>query len=485
MKLDFSKELDSVIQEGLTTMNVPGAALAVVKDDAVIYHKAFGFADLGKKLPMNTEHILPIGSITKSFTATAAALLAGEGKLDLDVPIRTYMPALTLHDPVATLQATTRDLLCHRTGLPRHDFVWIGRDDISRQTLVLDCLRHLSPNKPFRSVWQYQNLMYSTVGFLIEQITGLTWEDFVAQRLLEPLGIRRYQYGMPADSDNPEIAKLYMENRDGCLTESDPYLSAASAPAGAICSTTGEIAKWLRFHLAGGKVNDRALLEPSAIRQLYKLNIPFDPAPLVFSEKRMAGYGMGWFAYDYKGFRLLEHGGNVFGGTALASMIPEKNIGCVILTNANSTLLTYALSSIVFDRLLGASGSNWIERYHLGMISRKEEDQKTLFAVYNSKISGTAPSHATYEYTGAYYHPGYGEIQVNEAGKGLEIHFRGTDFQLEHLHYDIFTFEMVGIPFAVQFHSNIKGGMASITIQFEENSDPILFSRKAATQTIN
>jgi CubicO group peptidase (beta-lactamase class C family) len=178
---------DEFMAKAMAEFKVPGAAVAVVKDGTIVLSKGYGYRDRERKLPVTGSTIFPIASITKSFTVTALGTLADEGRLDWDRPVREYLPGFRMHDEVATEQLTTRDMVTHRSGLPRHDLVWYS-SGFTREQLV-EKLRYLELNKPIRSTFQYNNLMFLTAGYLGGRISGTSWEDLVRQRVLEPLGM--------------------------------------------------------------------------------------------------------------------------------------------------------------------------------------------------------------------------------------------------------------------------------------------------------
>ncbi len=470
--------LSEIIKKGMETMNVPGLSIAIVKDGNVIYSEGFGYSDLENKINMKADTILPIGSATKSFTATAALMLKQEGKLDIDKPIREYMPEFDLFDPIATLQATPRDLLCHRTGMPRHDLMWANNKDLNRKDLVKR-LKYLPNNRPFRSIFQYQNHMFATIGYLIEVLTGSKWEDFISNRIFEPLNIKDFNFNVKSD-ETGKHAKLYTENEEGINKETPPLVIDGMGPAGSINSTALEMAKWIIFNLNRAKVDGKSLIDENIFPELFNPNIPYMILPFNIEGKVSLGYGLGWFIDMFKGHKVVEHGGNVNGASALISMMPDKNIGCVILTNANSTLLTYAISCEIYDRILGSSDkTDWVELYHTNYKSFFEAMKAQIMAMYNSKVENKNPSHDLSEYTGNFTHPGYGNIVISESLDKSTLHLKlyDLDIDLKHLHYDIFTFEAMGMPFSVSFKTGVMGNIESLSIPFELTIPPIEFLR--------
>ena len=470
MSKELLKNFDKFVAKGLKDMNVPGVAIAIIKDGEVIHAEGYGYADLENKVKMTADHILPIGSASKAFTATSVVMLAGEGKIDLDKPVRDYMPEFQLSDPVASVGATPRDLLCHRTGMPRHDLMWIGWDDIERKDVVSKYLKNLPSNKPFRSVWQYQNHMFATMGYLVEKISGQTWEEFVGERIFSPLKMKTANFRVKYPDKTGKHAKLYVENKKGKCEECAPLTIDGMGPAGSINATVREMANWVIFNLNKGKVGQKALIDEKAFPELHKPNIPYALYPFDIPEKKIMGYGLGWFVDCYRGEKLVDHGGNVSGASALVSFMPEKNIGCVVLTNANGTMLTSATAYDIYDRLLGVEdGKNWVDFFVETLKPAKEAAKAQEKAFYDSKIKGKKMLHAEEEYLGVYSHPGYGDITIYKDKKTGDMRMKrhDNDGLISHLHYDIFYFNIMQMDIPFSFKTGIKGDIESLSIQFE------------------
>jgi CubicO group peptidase (beta-lactamase class C family) len=469
------RDLPETIESGIKKMNVPGVQVAIVKDGQTVFSQAFGYANIEDNVKMTTEHILPIGSSSKAFTATAALLLSCDGKLDLDKPVRQYLPEFELQDPMATLGATTRDLLCHRTGLPRHDLMWIGWNDISREDLVRR-VRHLPMSRPFRAEWQYQNHMFATVGLLIERVSGKTWEEFVKERIFAPLGIEHATFRVEEDE---RFASLYTEDESGVNRRNPPLLLDAIGPAGSINARAEEMAKWVAFNLNRGKVGEAQLIEEARFSELHTPYIPYkNVLPFRFDEKVAVGYGLGWFIDMYRGTKVIHHGGNVNGASAHIAFVPDLGLGFAVLTNANSSLFGEALVNEVCDRFLAVeSKKDWFEAYHTKLKEAMKSMKEKAKSAFEPKVEGKLPSHELSEYVGTYSHPGYGDIVLSLEGETLRAAYHDNEFVLRHLHYDIFTFEFMEMPFSASFRTGVKGEIESLEIPFEGLTPPIRFER--------
>lgn len=474
----YLKGIKNVIAAGMDKMEVPGLVIAVVQDGTVVYKDAFGYADKKNKIPMTTEHVLPIGSSTKAFTATAVAMLAAEGKLDLDSPLINYLPGFCLWDESATTRATARDILCHRTGLPRHDFMWIEWDVLTRQE-ILKRVKHLENNIAFRGGWQYQNMMYAVAGCLVEQVSGLSWEDFVQQRIFDVLKMQSANFNVEDSRKTELFPCLYMKGEGGDNHPCTPIVMDGISPAGGINANVGDAAKWVQFNLVGSSKSGQELLSKPYFDQLHQSNIPYKLLPFDYKGVVRQGYGLGWFIDSFRGEKMVDHGGNTNGATSLISFLPEKGIGCAILTNANSSHLPKALAYTIYDRfLVHGEKADWV-----GVVDEKVSGFRGMvgkaMADFKASGLGTPMSHKPEEYLGTYSHPAYGQVvlRLDEQSK-LVIKYHQKEFALIHLHYDIFYFDIQEMPISVSAITGVDGQIQSLLIDLESSLPPIEFKIK-------
>jgi CubicO group peptidase (beta-lactamase class C family) len=482
MNEKFKQDVETLVKRAMETLCAEGAAVAVLKDGEVLLAEGYGFADKENNVPLTNEYALPIGSSSKAFTATGLMMLAGEGKIDIDKPVREYMPRFGLKDHGAG-EATARDLLCHRTGVPRHDLFWITWEDIGRDELIYQRLKHFQPNKPFRSLWQYNNHMYAAIGKLIEELSGKSWEEFTRERIFKPLGMTS-SFFWQDEPDNIKQPVLY-KNKDGqnipCRTER----VTAMGPAGSIRSTVTDMAQWLKFNLAKGKFGDTVLLEETLFNQLQNPNISYELFPFTIPEIKKIGYGLGWFIDSYKGELRVDHGGNVSGSSTLVSLLPEKNIGIVVLTNAGGSVLPYTIVNSIQDILLERSEENdWIAFYKEKADEMKKSNEEQFKTLRGVKIPDKPMTHEGAAYTGKFSNPGYGEVEVSfdeNAGHPLSVNVHGNIFPMMHMHYDVFILEIEEIPIPAIFRTNSKGDISDLDIRFEFSvEDMIPFKRVPA-----
>jgi len=476
---------DTFAEGTLTEWAVPGAAVVVVKDGAVVLSRGYGLRDVAHGLEVTPRTIFAIGSSTKAFTTMALALLVDDGTLDWDTPIRQYLPTFTLYDTFATERMTARDLVTHRSGLPRHDLMWYNTP-FSR-TEVFDRLRYLRPNKDFRTTWQYQNLMYMTAGYLVEALSGHSWEEFVIERIFQPLGMERSNLSVDVSRQSSDIALPYKEKDEdgqGAGAPADiPFLNLDTmGPTGSINSSIEDMARWLLLHLDEGKHDDRQIVSAHGIEQMHTPQMVMMDGigiPTRYPEAPQASYGMGWFVQPYRGHNLIHHGGNVDGFSALVSFLPREKMGVVVLTNGNGNPVPYILSLHIYDRLLGLDEAPWNSRYKEDRARGKEAAKAGTEKNTADRKEGKGPFHDLDEYAGAYEHLGYGVMSIAADGDGLTATYNGLDFKLTHYHYDVFelTYEIFDIRMKVVFSTNARGDVASLALPLEPATPDIEFTR--------
>lgn len=473
----FDDFINATIQE----WQLPGLAIAIVKDGEVIFSQGFGKRDVAQNLDVTPNTLFPIASCTKAFTATALGLLVDEGKLEWDIPVRTYLPAFKLHDPVASERMTPRDLLTHRSGLPRHDRAWYN-SPLSRQE-IFDRLQYLEPSQDFRNLWQYQNLMYMTAGYLLEKVSGQTWEEFVQQRIFAPLGMTASNFSIADTKSRADFSLPYDDVNDQ-VQEIDFYeRQQAIGPAGSIISSVEDMSKWLLFQLNKGKVGDQQIIAESQLAQIHTPQMVI-PDPRRYIELSPASYALGWMVMTYRGHLLLQHSGGIDGFSSLTTCLPDDNIGIVILSNKDGCPVHTVVTYNACDRLLGLDEIGWNER--IGKEYREVIDalKKGIEPNFDDRVPDTQPSHDLDAYTGEFEHPGYGTVTVRREGEQLRLTLNKLDAPLTHFHYDIFLAVVERFFFSSKVHFFIgpKGEIESLSIALEPAVKEITFKRAASKE---
>jgi len=470
---------DAIVNKGLDGLMVPGVAVAVVVEDEVVLAKGYGFKDLENKVPMTADTLLAIGSSSKAFTVFALGTLVDEGKLDWDKPLRNYIPWFKLYDSFASERLTPRDAVTHRSGLPRHDLSWYNNTTISREDLVRR-LAYLQPTADLRAVWQYNNLMYLTAGYLVEVLTGKTWEDGVRAQVLDPLGMKRTNFSVTDSQKDSDYALPYRE-REGKL-EKIPFRSLTNmGPAGSINSSANEMSNWVLVHINGGKLKDKAIINSQTVQDMHLAHMPTGETPEI-PEVTPADYGMGWFVDTYRGHSRIHHGGNIDGFSALVSMLPQDRVGFVALTNKNATGLPELLVRHATDLVLGLEAKDWVgeaakSKAKGDEVAKEAEKKKATRRVLNTK-----PGHKLEDYAGDYFNPGYGDLKVALEKGQLAFTYNNITTPLEHWHYDIFNGVRAGDPVfedtKISFISDANGNVARLEAPFESTLEPIVFGKK-------
>ncbi|MBR4549018.1 MAG: serine hydrolase [Oscillospiraceae bacterium] len=473
------ERIRTMIAEELKLWDQPSIAVGIVKDGEVVLREGFGFANAEKNLPAGPDTMYQIGSSSKAFTAAAAALLVDRGLLDWDRPVVEYLPWLRFQDDFTTLNATVRDMLCHRTGLPRHDAYWINGPCTRRE--MAENLRNMQPAWSFRSMWCYQNTCYVTVGLLIEALSGMSWEEFVRKELLEPLGMDRTTFYVDAISADPDHADPYARDLPTDLhgwkridfLKSDREDMAAGigapyGPAGSIMSTVNDMLKWLQFNLDEGKVGETQLISEANMKEIHKPQMLMaQPLLVPFPEQDFYSYAMGWFTETHRGHLMVEHGGNIDGFSALVTMIPDQKLGIVTLTNFNNSFDTYSTTYEIVDAYLGVEDGDWNKRWR-ELIAQVMEAQVSQMAEMNGEpAAGTSPSHPLESYVGTYVNPTYGELVISLEGERLGFLYNKDFSPLAHFHYDSFRIDnprALLSDMLLKFETDKRGTVGSVAI---------------------
>jgi len=462
-------DFEEYVNKAIKDWEVPGVAIAIIKDDKIVFAKGFGVRELNKAAPVDEHTLFAIGSSSKAFTAASIAMLVDEGKLKWDDPATKYLPGLQLFDPYSTRELTITDLLSHRSGLARGDLVWYASD--YDRSEILRRVRYLKPSWSLRSRFGYQNIMFLAAGQIIPSITGKTWDDFIRERIFTPLGMKSSNASIRAFAGATNVATPH--------SRLDEKVQAVSwrnidniAPAGSINSNVEDMAQWVRLQLGGGSYEGRRLISAAAIKEMQTpqtvIRIEGAQASL-YPEAHFLNYGLGWFLSDYRGRKLVEHGGAIDGMRAEVAMIPEEKVGLVILTNLHGCILPQALMYRIFDFYLGAPPRDWSAEMLKVTKRLEEQGQAAEKKAEAERVKGTSPSLALEKYAGAFQSDMYGEAKIALENQKLVVHF-GPNFtgDLEHWHFDTFRVKwrdpMQGKGF-VSFRLNTQGKVEIVSIE--------------------
>lgn len=479
---------DEYIQETMQSWHCPGAAVAVIRGDEVLYEGAFGLRDIGQQLPLTKDTRFPMASVTKSVTAMSVALLVDEGKLEWDKPVREYMPEFILDDAYATQHTTVRDMLSHRTGLARHDWaVW--RQDISLAEFVKR-LRHFKFAATFREKFLYTNIMYYATAYLVEKVSGTKWDRFVGERIFEPLG-------MGASNFVPEPVQEGQVNAVGYRVERDdegnpighipmdfgPHTEVSPGAAGALFSTLSDMTQWLRVHVNEGRAGDTQLVSPANLKQMH---LPHTVIPGGGISEALFGntiftYGLGWDAVPYRGHTLVQHGGNVEGHSVMVGFVPGADVGVVTLTNVGMLPLRDVLLYEAIDRALDLEDRGWNERFTKVYAPMIAGEAKAKGTSAEERVEDAPPTHSLDAYTGTFQADGYPDIAVRMADDGtLQARIVGDWSTFRHYHYDVFEYHFKDLDqwWKLRYLMNDNGEIDAVSVPIEPMVDNVIYTRK-------
>lgn len=435
--------LDAYVEKALADWQIPGLAVAVVKNDSVALAKGYGVRDIRKSEPVDAHTLFAIASNSKAFTTAALGILVQEGKISWDDLVLKYLPEFQMYDPEATRKVTVRDLLCHRSGLATWGGDWAWWGSIYTREEALRRIRYQEPVYDLRTGYGYTNQMFLVAGEVILSVTGRTWDDFIAERFFRPLGMNRSNTSVKTLEKMANVAAPHLLAEGRLLPI--PYLNVDNAgAAAAINSSVNDLAQWLRLQLAQGVFNGEQLLDsavieetrkPHTLRQVSAANRKFNP----FTHFSL--YGLGWDLSDYRGRLIVSHTGGLDGMFSYTGFMPEENIGVAVLTNREDHSLMQALALHVYDAYLGVDFQDWSARYLERNRRRDQIEREAHERLLAARVANTKPSHSLQYYAGSYHNDIYGEVKIELANDKLTLYplaHPGITGALEHWQYNTF-----------------------------------------------
>lgn len=466
------KGLDTMIDRVLKDWHVVGSAVAIVEKDKVIYLKGFGYRDLEHKLPVTPNTVFSIASCTKAFTGQLIGTLVTDGKLDITKPVHGYFPELVFYNELLTNNVTVKDMLVHRTGLPRHDWLGHSKIPLSLDSLVYR-IRFLETSAGFREELKYCNLMYSVLGALVQKLTGKTWEDYMKEKILAPLGMTGTSCLISDLEKSTEYSRGYRWDGEKFIEGSNDNTGANAA--GSMNASVNDMAKWLITLINDGKYNGQQVLSAKFIREATspQMSSPSHPRPGIpaYPDCYFGDYGYGWNIASYRGHYAVTHGGDLPYYSSMVTFYPTDSLGIVVLVNKFNATIAEIITSQIADIMLGLPYKNWNEL----ILARQPKSQpKSTIQQQQQKQPEPIPlTHAIADYTGSYTHPAYGQIVISNDKDTLKANYNGYTILFEHRNKDAFR---AGVPGGrLEFHENEAGKIISISGAIEPEVTDIIF----------
>lgn len=456
----------------LARWQVPALELTVIQNGVPLIAEGIGLRDVEQNLPAGPTTLFHHGSTGKAFTGVLAGTLVDAGVLEWDRPVREYLSDFRLHDAFLGDRVTLTDLLSHRSGMARHEFVWLANPSLSRADLV-GRLRYLESPLDLRTTFSYSNLAYVTVGHLIATVTGSSWEAQMRERLLEPLGMERTVTSVE-DAQAREHAQPYGILPRGRAARrgrapipwrrSDPI-----APAGQMISCAVDMMRWLQLQLGDGEVDGRRIISAEALDATKRLSTPVD-APGPDPDIHFYGYGFGWLLGTYRGRRLVWHNGGIDGFKTDIALLPDEGMAVAVSCNALDTNMPFAIAFHVLDVLLNEQPKAWSENLLAAQQQAPEPPRPSV-------VPGTRPAHPLADYAGTYQHPGYGIVEVSVRGRGLRVLLGELELTSRYRHFETWTVRYAPLDesWPLTFLTDADGRVSALEIPLDPSINPIRF----------
>jgi CubicO group peptidase (beta-lactamase class C family) len=466
-----TRAVDRMVEDTLRAWKVPGAAVAIVKGDRVVYLRAFGVREIGKPDPVTPDTLFGIASTSKAFTTATMAILVDEKKMNWDDPVRKYLPYFHLDDACADSLVTLRDIASHRTGVSRHDELW-DNTPLSREE-VIRRVGSFKLSKPFRSAYQYNNIMFMTAGDAVASAAKMPWSDFVRSRIFEPLGMKHTRIAM---SDffaaDHATGHRYDRKKDAVIVQ--PFVDDDNVgPAGAIKSSARDLAEWVRLQLNDGTIDGKRIISAEALGETKRpqMIIRIDEDTKASNpETNILTYGLGWNVQDYRGELLVAHGGALNGYRTQVALLPNQRAGLVVLINSGRGYAGIAIHRAIADLLLGKPSRDW-SSYYLALDKKLDDRDEQKKKNREAKIRhDTKPSRELAAYAGTYENPGFGPITITLENGALVLRWNRLVVPLKHEQFDSFgaVSEPDDVDERVQFQLGTDGEVKTLTIFSEE-----------------
>lgn len=465
--------LDTLIARVMKDWHVAGLSVAVVEKNKVIYSRGFGFRDYENKIPVTPNTAFSIASCTKAFTGALIGIIAEEREIDINKPVRNYFPELEFYNQQLTDYVTIKDMLTHRTGLPRHDWLTHSKQLIPMDSIVYR-IRFLEPSSGFREKFQYCNLMYTVLGGFVQKVTGKSWEGSLKEKILAPLGMNNSSCLISDLKNAAEYSYGYSVRNDSIIA--GRLSNSGANPAGSINSTANDMAKWLITLINDGKYQGKQIIPSRFLRDATapQMSAPSRPRPGLpaYPDAFFGDYGYGWNISSYRGHYLVTHGGDLPLFSSTTAFYPTDSIGIVVLVNKFNATISEIIRDYIADKLLALPYKDWNKL----LLALNQRTNNLGQAIPSKEIAVVPLSHPQKDYTGSYFHAGYGLINVMMENDSLFATHNGEPILFKHFNYDIFR---AGVPGGrLRFQMNAEGKITSVAGSLESQVSDIVFIKK-------
>ena len=472
--------LDNQIDNLRERFHNVGLAIAVIEKGETIYTKGYGFRDLEQKIPVDTNTVFGIGSITKSFTASLLGMLEADGKLSLSDRPSEYIPELKFHNSAMDYSIQIRNLLSHSTGLSaggaESSSILFGPD---KREEMIERIQHIRPQTNVGERFIYNNLMYTLSGILAERITGKNWETNIKERIFEPVGMTQSFVGVKEAQQSPEFSFGYCVEND-LRVKVLPEILPARQPAGDIYCSITDLAKWAKLWLNDGMTNGKTIIPSDYLQAAISPQqiISGGPGPRNSQTARFVIYGYGWFSSDFHGYYQVAHSGGISGYTSNCVFFPAEEVGVVVLSNQNISGLSNVVTNAILERIfdLPKTHPDSVQVRFSNVVNVVSDTATTIINQENP------PTHDLKNFEGIYSHPGYGDVKIIYQNKALKATLPFTTFLLSHqrdnLFWEAFTEDVPQVMsnfLDFNFVPNEAGEVNELHLNVE--TEPVVFRR--------
>ncbi len=441
------KQIDSLVQKTMETFDVPGMAVAVIKDGKIYHKNTYGIRSIKTEAPVNENTLFGVASNTKAFTTAALAQLIDKGKLKWDTPVQEIIPEFKLYNPYVTNEFTVRDLVTHRSGLGlgAGDLMVFPASNTTTLPEMIHNLRFLKPVSSFRSKYDYDNLLYIVAGEIVARVSGIPYDKYIEDNFFQPLKMTRSKLSIPEIEADPNRIDGHAPV-DGKLEITTNTFTQIATPAAGIYTSINDMATWVQAQLHKGKYGPQlkdSLFSKKEHREMWS------PQTLIKSGKgpyntHFSAYGLGWFLSDVNGYFQVGHTGGLLGIVSQVTMIPELDLGIIVLTNQQSGAAFSAITNSIKDGYFGIKGENRIKEYNeRRLAAEKREDSivSKLEEDIQAQIKSKSPKPNLEAYAGVYNDPWFGKVNISVTKDGLNfaaekssdltgkmVYYKGTTF---------------------------------------------------------